>query len=318
MDIINKKLFSILVILLSFTCIGAQQKESELSGPIPFTIRNFKNLSALSFTDSKEFSSQKIITARSASVFASRSKPDESFQMRGETDFEEIEAGEAKINRLSERKIIFQSKAKEKFHWKPALIQSGIFLGIQHGFRMFQRKTREHLGGPFFRDWTQSVKNLRGWRDGDNAFTNYVAHPLQGGVTGRIFINTSDRAKRQEFGKSKEYWESRFKAMLWSAAWSTQFEFGPISEANLGNVGLREKNGYSTAAWVDLIITPTVGTGVVIIEDAFDKYLLKNWIEKKMDNKVMVKIFRFLFTPTTGFSNLLRGKKPWYRDNRPL
>ena len=29
-------------------------------------------------------------------------------------------------------KNISQTKEKERFHWKPALIQPGIFLGIQH------------------------------------------------------------------------------------------------------------------------------------------------------------------------------------------
>ncbi len=313
-----RKLFPIFIILLSFTCIRAQQNEAELSIPVSVTLRDYKNLSALTYTESEEFPTQKIAAAQYNSAFTVRRGQEKSFPTTVENEFEEKDADEAEINLFSERKSNFQSKVKEKFHWKPALIQSGIFLGIQYGFRMLQGKTRRELGGPFFRDWAQSVKNLRGWRDGDNTFTNYVAHPLQGGITGRIFINNSDRAKRQEFGKSKEYWESRLKVMVWSAVWSTQFEFGPISEANLGNVGLREKNGYSTSAWVDLIVTPIVGTGVVIVEDIFDKYLLKNWIEKRIGNIYVVKIFRFLLTPTTGFSNLLRGKKPWYRDNRPL
>jgi len=181
---------------------------------------------------------------------------------------------------------------------------------------MTQEKTRRELNGPFFRDWRQSVKNLRGWGDGDNAFTNYIAHPLQGGVTGRIFINNSDRAKKQEFGKSKQYWESRLKAMAWSAVWSTQFELGPISEATIGNVGLNKKNGHSTMAWADLIVTPAVGTGVVIAEDAIDKYILKNWLERKIGNKITIRLFRSILTPTTSVSNLLRRRPPWSRDNR--
>lgn len=39
------------------------------------------------------------------------------------------------------------------FAWGPALKQSAIFLGIQHGFRVgFQSGTREQLKGPFLRD----------------------------------------------------------------------------------------------------------------------------------------------------------------------
>lgn len=206
----------------------------------------------------------------------------------------------------------------EKFHWKSALIESGIFLGIKHGVRLTQAKTTRELGGPFFRDWANSVKNLRGWNDGDSPFTNNFAHPLQGGATGRIFINNSDRAKRLEFGKSKDYWESRMKAMAWSAVWSTQFEFGPFSEASIGNVGLRQKNGHSTMAWTDLVLTPVVGTGVLVGEDAIDRYILKNWLERKAGNKATTKIkfLRSVLTPTTAFSNLLRGKVPWKRNNR--
>jgi hypothetical protein len=211
-----------------------------------------------------------------------------------------------------------QIEGKEKFHWKPALIQSGILLGIQHSFRMLQKKTRREFVGPFFSDWGASVRNLRGWRDGDNSLTNYVAHPLQGGVTGRIFINNSELALKQEFGKSKRYWNSRLKAMAWSAVWSVQFELGPFSEATLGNVGLRPKPAYSPMAYVDLVVTPVVGTAIVVGEDAIDKYVLKNWIEKKAGGRLTkkIKILRTFLTPTTSFSNLLRGKVPWKRDTR--
>jgi hypothetical protein len=207
---------------------------------------------------------------------------------------------------------------KEKFHWKPALIQSGVLLGIQHSFRLIQRKTRREFGGPFFRDWGNSIKNLRGWRDGDNLFTNYVGHPLQGAVTGRIFINNSNRSLKQEFGKSKAYWNSRLKAMAWSAAWSIQFELGPVSEANIGNVGLRTEPDYSPMAYVDLVITPVVGTAIVVGEDAIDKYILKNLFERKTGGRLTtkIKLLRTFLTPATSFSNLLRGKVPWKRDYR--
>ncbi len=206
----------------------------------------------------------------------------------------------------------------EKFHWKPAVRQSLVFLGIQHGARMFQEKTTRQLEGPFFKDWGRAVRNLRGWRDGDNTVINYVAHPLQGGLTGRIFVNNSDNASRQEFGLSKGYWKSRAKALVWSAAWSTQFEIGPISEASIGNVGFPRKDGSRSTGYVDYVITPTVGTGVLVGEDAIDKYVLKNWLERKSDGRLTtkVKIFRSLLTPTTSFANILRGKYPWKRYDR--
>ncbi|MEZ5347225.1 MAG: hypothetical protein R2681_16890 [Pyrinomonadaceae bacterium] len=209
-----------------------------------------------------------------------------------------------------------QTGAYDRFHWKPALAQSMYFLGIQHGMRMVQIKTRRELKGPFFADWGMSVKNLGKWRDGDSIATNYFAHPLQGAVTGRIFVNNSDRSKRQEFGRSKEYWESRFKAMLWSTVWSTQFEMGPLSEASIGNVGLYDREGPNRMGWVDLVITPTAGTGVMIGEDIIDKYILDRWLERKIKSRTRIKIYRTFFTPIQSFTNVLGGKTPWNRDNR--
>ena len=206
----------------------------------------------------------------------------------------------------------------QRFHWKPALTQSMVFLGIQHSLRMFAPKTRAELGGPFFKDWMKSEKNMRGWEDGDSGFTNYVSHPFQGSLTGRIFVNNSDIAKKQEFGSSPGYWRGRFKAMMWSLFWSTQYELGPISEASIGNVGLRDHNGHCTMAYVDLVITPTVGTAVLVGEDAIDRYLLKNGIERGSTNKRKIAILRTLLTPTTSAANVLRWEKPWKRDDRPL
>jgi len=201
---------------------------------------------------------------------------------------------------------------RESFNWRGAFSQSFIFLGVQHGYALvFQEKTRRALKGKFWKDYGGSVKALRGWDDGNRFFTNYIAHPMQGALTGFIYVQNSPQARRQQFGKSKAYWNSRMKAMLWTTAWSTQFEIGPISQASIGNVGL-----YDKQTWVDLVITPTVGTGVMIGEDALDRYLLRT-IERRTNN-FWVKIFmRMLFNPTRNFSNMLRFKEPWYRDRPP-
>ncbi len=204
-----------------------------------------------------------------------------------------------------------------KFKWKPALIQSGLFLAMQHGMRLFEINTRTELDGPFFRDWKESVKGLRGWDDGGKFFTNYIAHPLQGSVTGRIFVNNSPKAQMTEIGRSKAYWVSRMKAFAWSAVWSTQFELGPISEANIGNVGQRPRvDGKSKMTYGDLVITPVGGTGMLIAEDAIDKYILRNFLETRINNRLAVKILRTAFTPMTALANLLRFRLPWYRDDR--
>jgi hypothetical protein len=180
-----------------------------------------------------------------------------------------------------------------------------------------QKNTREGLRGPFFHDWLRSVKNLRGWNDGNSFFINYIAHTLQGGITGRIFVNNSELASTQEFGKSKHYWKSRFKALAWSTAWSGQFELGLLSEANIGNVGLKTKpSGHSGMAYVDLVVTPVIGTSLLVIEDAIDRYILRDRIEQHGYRKRTIKILRSVLTPTTTVGNFLRIQVPWKRNNR--
>ncbi len=101
------------------------------------------------------------------------------------------------------------------------------------------------------------------------------------------------------------------KAMLWSAAWSTQFEIGPISQASIGNVGLSGKQ-----TWEDIVTTPTLGTVMLVAEDAVDRFITQR-IERYTDN-FYVKIFsRMLLSPTRVFANLMRFKPPWHRDRPP-
>ena len=96
--------------------------------------------------------------------------------------------------------------------------------------------------------------------------------------------------------------------MLWTTAWSVQFEIGPVSQSSIGNVGLNGKQ-----AWVDVVVTPTMGTAMLIVEDALDHYIVK-YIERRNNNFYVKVLTRMLFNPTRNFSNLLRFKEPWYRD----
>lgn len=195
------------------------------------------------------------------------------------------------------------------FNWRGALTQSFMFLGVQHGFALIlQEKTRRSLKGKFWGDYVDSVKALKGWDDGGKFFTNYIAHPLQGSFTGFIYVQNSPQARRAQFGASRDYWGSRMKAMLWTAVWSTQFEIGPLSQASIGNVGLSGKQ-----TWEDIVVTPTLGTVMLIAEDAVDRYIIKS-IERRWDN-FYIKIFsRMILNPTRLFANMLRLKAPWYRD----
>ncbi|MBX7222430.1 MAG: hypothetical protein K1Y36_20950 [Blastocatellia bacterium] len=205
------------------------------------------------------------------------------------------------------------------FQWAPAFKQSFHFLIIQHLFRFgTESGTRSEFNGPFFKDYFKSVGSLRGWDDGDPFLVNYIGHPMQGAVTGYIQIHNDPKGICQEVGFNRGYWNSRLKAMGWSALYSTQFEIGPISEASLGNVGkFGTKKSPHPMAFVDLVVTPTLGTGVIVGEDLLDKYVIQK-IERQTANRTVRLLTRSFLNPSRSFANLLRSKWPWYRDGRPL
>jgi hypothetical protein len=198
------------------------------------------------------------------------------------------------------------------FQWRSALLQSGAFLGIQHGFRLATEPgTREGLKGPFWRDYRDSVTSLGGWSDGDPFLVNFVGHPMEGAVAGFIQVQNDPQYRRAQFGAS-DYWRSRVRAMGFAALYSTQFELGPISEASIGNV---QKGPPRSGGIVDLVVTPTCGTGWLIAEDALDRYLVRR-IESWTDSPWVKLIARSSLNPSRTFANVLRLKKPWYRDDR--
>ena len=137
-----------------------------------------------------------------------------------------------------------------------------------------------------------------------------------GSVTGYIQIQNDPRRIDESLGLKKSYWVSRLKAMGWSAAYSAQFELGFLSEASLGNVGIRPYGkAKNPMAYVDLVVTPVIGTGWLVGEDAVDKYFIKR-IERRLPNRLMLILVRSFLNPTRSFANILRGKWPWYRDDR--
>ena len=203
--------------------------------------------------------------------------------------------------------------AAEGFQWKPALLESGFFLVLQHSSRMAQAKTRRELGGPFWSDYLESASNIHTWNDSNSILTNYFGHPWMGSITGYIQVFNDPRGRNLEFDASSgQYWKSRLKAMAWTAAYSTQYELGPVSEASIGNVGKKSP----TMAVVDLVVTPVGGFTWMLIEDYVDHRFISHWEQRTSVNKA-----RFLLValnPGRSIANLLRWKRPSYRDNRPL
>ena len=199
---------------------------------------------------------------------------------------------------------------ENRFDWQAATSQSMLLLTVQHGVRLGQEKTHTALDGPFFSDYAESVKGLSGWRDGDDAFTNYWMHPLQGAITSFIQIQNDPVGRTLRITDGSRYWKSRLKGLAWSTAYSTQFELGPYSEATIGNVGQIP----GTMGWVDLVMTPVGGFAIVVAEDLVDEYMVAP-LEKRT-TRSMKRFLRIVFGPSRTVTNLLRMKKPWRRDSR--
>jgi hypothetical protein len=198
--------------------------------------------------------------------------------------------------------------------WRSVASDSTRFLSFQHAYRIaFQAKTRRFLGGAFFGDYGSSIKGLGGWEDGDNAFTNYLLHPLQGAASGLVFLHNDPGAGQLEFGKSGSYWRSRLKAMGFAALYGAQFELGPISEASIGNVGKTR----GTMGFVDLVVTPIGGFGWIVAEDAIDRFVIRS-LEKKWKRKGLIRFIRVALNPARSFANVMGLKLPWYRPGREL
>jgi hypothetical protein len=101
--------------------------------------------------------------------------------------------------------------------------------------------------------------------------------------------------------------------MVFSAAYSLQFEIGPPSEASIGNVGMRPE----TAGWVDYVITPIGAFGLIVVEDALDHYVGK-WTEERVRNRYLRMLIRLAANPGRTLSNSASGRPPWAGDGRPI
>lgn len=194
-----------------------------------------------------------------------------------------------------------------------AFADSLKLLMIEHGTRVaFQEKTRHELSGPFWSDYRRSVKMPRQWDDTDAWWVNYIGHPIHGAAAGYIWLDHEPGAPA-DFNLSPKYWASRGRAMAWAAAYSLQFEIGPLSEASIGNVGLRPE----TTGWVDHVVTPAGAFGWIVAEDALDRFLVQ-WVERRTRNRLLRASLRLVLNPGRTLSNSTAGRAPWYREGRPL
>jgi hypothetical protein len=184
---------------------------------------------------------------------------------------------------------------------------------IEHGSRIgFQSKTRRELSGNFWHDYRRSVRVPGQWQDTDAWWVNYIGHPIHGAAAGYIWLDHEAKAP-VTISLNSEYWSSRTRAMAWAAGYSLQFEIGPVSEASIGNVGMRPE----TTGWVDYVVTPLGAFGLIVAEDAVDRFLVR-WFEARVHNRPLRMALRIVMNPGRALSNSSTGRAPWHRPDRPL
>jgi hypothetical protein len=138
-----------------------------------------------------------------------------------------------------------------------AVEDSFKLLFIEHGIRIaLQPKTRNQLTGPFWKDYVDSVRVPAHWEDGDSWLVNYLGHPIHGAAAAFVWTSHDPVSRDEAFGLNINYWKTRWRPLVWTAAYSVHFEVGPLSEASIGNVGLDP----STTGWLDYVVTTMANT----------------------------------------------------------
>jgi hypothetical protein len=187
-------------------------------------------------------------------------------------------------------------------------------LGLEHGVRIaFQEKTRRELPGPFVNDWMRSIRAPKTWEDGDSWLVNYIGHPIHGAAAGFVWMEMDPKSREPQIGLGIDYWKTRARPVIASAIYSLQFEIGPLSEASIGNVGLRP----NTVGWVDYVVTPIGGMAILVAEDALDLFFVR-WVEARTTNRFYRASLRMIFGPSRVMANVALGRAPWNRSARPL
>ena len=225
---------------------------------------------------------------------------------------------------------------KQGFHWGRALLESFTFLAIEQAWVVHDdyRWVVVERGIPLNHYWSDYKQSLStwlnaGWNDGDPALYSYVGHPIQGALTSYIQIQNDPAGEKLEFSNTREYWRSRFKATLWNAVYSTQWNIGPLSELTVEKYGTRarpkwnqdgswpchSKNCFTGVGQVDLVITPVGGFGWLLAEDLLDKHIARR-VEGGTRNHFLIDTTRCALNPIRGGANILHGKPPWYRASR--
>src|SRR4030095_13058943 len=197
--------------------------------------------------------------------------------------------------------------------WRRLVNQSLLFMSFENAFRCATEEgTRDGFSNPFFRGYLNSVGNLHGWSDDDPFLVNYVGPPMQGAVSGYLWTQ-NDRGYRDiQFGRNRKYWKGKLRGAAYSYVYSALFEIGPMSEASIGNI----QAYYPQQGFVDHVVTPVIGLGWSIAEDALDQYFIR-YVERRTSNRYARLFVRGGLNPARSMANVLAGRPPRPRDNRP-
>ena len=196
--------------------------------------------------------------------------------------------------------------------WGALFKESLFFLGVEHGFRLStDPSVRAGFKGSFLDGYVDSVENLHGWADGDPFLVNYIGHPIQGAVSGDIWIHNDLRYRTAEIGRNRRYWTGRLRATVFAWAYSEEFEIGPISEASIGHTQAH----FPQQGFVDQVITPVMGGAWMIAEDTIDRFIIKK-IEAHTRSPWLKIAARGFLNPSRTFANCMELEIPWYRETR--
>jgi hypothetical protein len=216
-------------------------------------------------------------------------------------------------------------------HWRSLVRQWWTYIAIEQIERIVKEpKTRRQLDGPFFRDWfdTVSAYHFDNWDDGGKHITSYLGHPAQGAIVEAIFWQNNDRVRfsDQDF-HSPAYRHALLQAFAFATVDAVLWKVGPLSESSIGNVGLPvhwwdrdckaihipcvKRTGVS-----DMVMNEVGGTAMTIGFQWLDKHVQKR-IEERVENRAVIDVTRMLTNPTQSVANIVRFRRPWFRDTRP-
>jgi hypothetical protein len=226
--------------------------------------------------------------------------------------------------------VVAVTKQSGAIHWGSLIREWWTWIAIEQTERIVKEpKTRDQLSGPFFRDWfsTVSAYHFDNWDDGGKYITSYLAHPTQGAIAEAIFWQNNDhvRFSDQDF-HSAAYRHALLEAFAFATVDAVLWKMGPLSESSIGNVGLPvqwwnrdckalhipcvDRTGVS-----DMVMNEVGGTALTVGFQWLDKHVQKR-VEDRVQSRALIDTTRMLSNPPATVANLVRFRRPWYRDNR--